>query len=147
MDTNIIPAETNDKGNLLTYILEKIDLLAQYPVYVDNAIAQIGAMTVNESMNGGFGDAEKAKSIGISVAAREETNRALIEFLKQMYNDTKPTPTMVQPLSQSEERKMMLAQSLSGLIDRLDPNCIDESELSGILDTIRHILSELSQTL
>lgn len=137
MDNEILLANENktstgtspDKDKLLRYILDKLDKLAEYPVYVDNAIKQIGAMAINECPNGGTGDAARASAIGNSVAAREETNRALIEFLKQIYSDVKPVNPQIYKPTPQDSQKEAVYQSISQLIDRIDTDGDNASEL------------------
>lgn len=130
-------AELPDNNRLLSYILDKLDRLAEYPVYIDNAITQISALAVNESPMGGEGDAARANAIGNSVAAREETNRALIEFLKQIYNDVKPVNPQIYTPTPQDSQKSALYQSIAALIDRIDP---DNDNATDLLDTARNML-------
>ena len=149
MDTDVIAANVGqlpstgtapDREKLLQYIFEKLDILMQYPAYVDNAINQIGALEVSDSPNGGTGDAARANAIGNSVAAREETNRALIEFLKQIYNDVKPVNPMANLPIPQDNRKAAVYQSVAALIDRIDP---DNDNASDLFESARGMLRDI----
>jgi hypothetical protein len=148
MDTDVIAANVGqlpstgtapDREKLLQYIFEKLDILMQYPAYVDNAINQIGALEVSDSPNGGTGDAARANAIGNSVAAREETNRALIEFLKQIYNDVKPVNPMANLPIPQYDRKAAVYQSIAELIGRIDPGSDGAQDL---LNTAMNALND-----
>lgn len=149
MDTNVIPADIHAitasdpqyRDRMLAYVMDKLDVLAQYPIYVDNAIAQIAEMKINDTQYGGQGDAARASAIGNSVAAREETNRALIEFLKQIYNDVKPVnPQIYKPIPQ-DNQKASVYQSVAAFIDRIDPD-VDSQGI--LLSKARDMLHEFN---
>lgn len=134
-------ADRQYKEKMLAYIMNKIDELARYPEYIDNAVAKLGTMQVNECPNGGTGDAARANAIGNSVAAREETNRALIEFLKQIYNDVKPVNEQAFISTPQESARLMVYQAVNELVSRLDPSSdisLQGSLLNKALDSINN---------
>lgn len=120
---DVTDSQYNSK--MLSYVMSKIDELARYPQYIDNAIASVGAMPVNECPNGGTGDAARANAISSSVTAREETNRALIAFLKQVYEDVRPQAKT----SKENSAFTAVMQSISELISSIDPDTDNASDV------------------
>jgi hypothetical protein len=129
-------ADRQYKEKMLAYIMNKIDELARYPEYIDNAVAKLGTMQVNECPNGGTGDAARANAIGNSIAAREETNRALIEFLKQIYNDVKPVNEQVFISTPQESARLMVYQMLCDLLLKTDKSDAEYELMSRALDSL-----------
>lgn len=126
-DTGFNIGDPQYSSKMLSYVMSKIDELAKYPQYIDNAIISINSMPVNECPNGGTGDAAKANAISTSIAAREETNRALIAFLKQIYDDVKPVCESIAVSTPKESAKLMVYQSLCEFISRTDTNGKDRT--------------------
>lgn len=117
---DVTDSQYNSK--MLSYVMSKIDELARYPQYIENAIISINSMSVNECPDG-----DAAIAISTSIAAREETNRALIAFLKQIYDDVKPVCESIAVSTPKESAKLMVYQSLCEFISRTDTNGKDRT--------------------
>lgn len=134
-------ADSQYKEKMLAYIMNKIDELARYPEYIDNANAKICSIPVNECPNGGTGDAARANAIGNIIAAREETNRALIEFLRQIFSDVKPVNEQAFISTPQESARLMVYQALCEFVSKADKNTENSMEydlLSRALDSLNY---------
>lgn len=76
--------------NTYEYALQQLENIARDMSHIHEAIHKISDMPVNESPEGGRGDAAKANAIIKIVEERENTNRELIEFYKNMCDELNP---------------------------------------------------------
>ena len=102
----------------MTYILSKIESIADDAKYFREALDSIKEIPVSEvsggnSFMGDIAGQAKAEAIGQSVQAREATNQQLIRLLEKMYDDLRPKePT---PPSRDELMLQQLSSVLSNL--------------------------------
>lgn len=133
---NINVEDPQYSSKMLSYVMSKIDEISKYSQHIENAVASISSLPVNECPNGGTGDAARANAIGNSIAAREETNRALIEFLKQIYNDVKPVNEQVFISTPQESARLMVYQMLCDLLLKTDKSDAEYELMSRALDSL-----------
>ncbi len=98
------------------YALEQIELISKNTGYLTEALQVLSQMIPA----GGAGDiagAEKARAIGNSVVAREETNRRLIEFYQKLYDEFKPQKQRETVLSED----MIKFQQMCDMLSKIDP--------------------------
>lgn len=71
----------------MDFITSRIDLVIENMSHLVEAVNAVNEMELNESPNGGFGDAERAKTIRATVELREQTNKEILSLLNKMYED------------------------------------------------------------
>lgn len=97
----------------MKYVMSRIDKLIAANDEFKASLSLYANWNVNESPMGGEGDAARAKGIAESIKAREETNRRIIDFLQDMYDDLKPVKAPSELVMKNE----MLEKLLSMLKD------------------------------
>ncbi len=107
--------ETEQKAPQIDYILSRIDMIIKDSSHISDAIKTVSDMKINDSPNGGLGDAARAEAIGNAVLARETTNQKLIGLLERMYDESMPKKEAVPVTSEVSTNAVKLR-----LLDKLD---------------------------
>ncbi len=68
-------------------ILERMDMIRSESAHLYAAIDLLKDFQINDSVNGGIGDAERAKAINAMVTSRETTLQMELKMLEKMYDD------------------------------------------------------------
>lgn len=92
----------------MAYITSRLDMIINNDEHIKDSIQGIINLKINDSLNGGQGDAERAIAIKGAVTAREATNQKIIEFLNKMYDNKMAEG---KPIN-SESSKYALAETL-----------------------------------
>ena len=109
----------------VSYVLEKIEQIAEDRDYIHKALEQLALMPKSDP--GDIAGQEKAKAIGDIVRCRETTNQRLIAFYEKLYEDLKPQSPKLKALETLNE----LAKNAD-----LDADCAEQ--LANIFGDIRH---------
>jgi hypothetical protein len=121
-------------------ILARIDMIISDTEYLHNAVRQLTIdFPVNESPEGGRGDAARAAAVQAIVAAREETNRRMIDMLNGMMNPvvrTPPAPVHSTP----EDNKRIIVEAIAEKISDVDTDLPNATQVLGNLNEMMNKL-------
>jgi hypothetical protein len=118
----------------MKYVMSRIDMIIRDNQHIKNALTAIDTMQINESPNGGVGDAARAEAIQNTVQSRETTNQKILEILEKMYDDLKPhrpdiKETMLQGIIEATAGAGPFTEERINLIEKF----------SELLDNLRHV--------
>ena len=108
----------------VSYVLEKIEQIAEDRDYIHKALEQLALMPKSDP--GDIAGQEKAKAIGDIVRCRETTNQRLIALYEKLYDD------LMEKDHSSKDKAFRLLEKANN-----DVNAI--ALLTDALDTIRHL--------
>lgn len=108
----------------VSYVLEKIEQIAEDRDYIHKALEQLALMPKSDP--GDIAGQEKAKAIGDIVRCRETTNQRLIALYEKLYDD------LMEKDHSSKDKAFRLLEKANN-----DINAI--ALLTDALDTIRHL--------
>ncbi|HBL85116.1 MAG: hypothetical protein A2Y17_02150 [Clostridiales bacterium GWF2_38_85] len=138
-------AQTATQQSLtLEYVLQRIDMIHMDSQHIHEAISMMGAMAVNESPNGGFGDQAKAEAVAAAVQSRETTNQQLLKLYEKMYDDLKgPSETKQAELLLSD--KSVIQACINAISDNCDEDDVADKVTSvyGMYETTRRQIAEM----
>ena len=112
----------------VSYVLEKIEQIAEDREYIHKALEQLALMPKSDP--GDIAGQEKAKAIGDIVRCRETTNQQALRLYEKMYDDLKP---------KNEKGKALdiLAEFVKTC--NFDSGEDSSNQLAYIFDIIRHL--------
>jgi hypothetical protein len=118
----------------MKYVMSRIDMIIRDNQHIKSALTAIDTMQINESLNGGVGDAARAEAIQNTVQSRETTNQKILEILDKMYDDLKPRQTDIK-----ETMLQGIIEATSGAGPFTEERISLIEKFSELLENLRHV--------